>query len=421
MDIIEQVKRKIIEFQVARKYQQLNIEQSDAPFRYEYVSVSHVLGAKLPDGSPDPLQIAHFPDTNATAYLTHNWDEPYFHIDRANSVAILLLTGFIGTKGFNKLWRYVNRFQQWIYGPERVFVRNMELQAIKIRKQRLKDHSGSGCCLVYRAQGQVNQRLNLNASRKFSKIGLALNAFDGPSVREQHKLNVRSIATAVSIAMTDTTGSPEIRFLTDNIHFLSKDNVVIYACNLKAGAVGTVTTTMTSDEFIVTIEAYATGLCADKKLSSVASLFALSQQKNNDNLRSFITSWSALELLVRHLAKKYRKVFQKLLQANYDILPKWDTDLRVIKIGDYRLRDQFYAVACSINLTEAETDIGIFNELNSKRNDYYHQLKISDTELPTHDVQFLFRKYLKIVLSESLKETGCLNDKGYLYQDNQED
>jgi hypothetical protein len=65
------------------------------------------------------------------------------------------------------------------------------------------------------------------------------------------------------------------------------------------------------------------------------------------------------------------------------------------------LRDRFYAIACSISLAEAEADTKKFNELNSKRNDYYHRFKIEDTELPTRDVQSLFRKYLKIVLSES--------------------
>ena len=399
MDILERVKRKIFDFQAARKRQPLNIEESAGPFRYEYVSVSHVLGAKLPDGSPDPLQIAHFPDMNAKAYLTHNWDEQYFHIDRANSVATLLLTGLVGIKRFKKLSRYVNRFLQWIFGPEWVFMRNLEAQAARIREQRLKEHSGSGCCLVYRAQGQVDQPVNLSASRRFAEIGVALDAFDGSVVREEHKLNVRSVATAMSVALTDTNGSPEIRFLADNIHLLSKDELVIYVRTLKMGAAGLVVTTMPSGEFVATVETYTAGLSADSKLSSAASLFALSQHKSNDNLRSFIACWTAFELLIFNLEKKYREVFQGLLWSDDVVLPTWDKDLKITDIGDYRLRDRFYAVACSINLTEAEADTKKFNELNSRRNDYYHRFKIEDTELPTHDVQSLFRKYLKIVLS----------------------
>lgn len=401
MDILDRAKRKIVDFQAARKRQPLNIEESAGPFRYEYVSVSHVLGAKLPDGSPDPLQIAHFPDMNAKAYLTHNWDEQYFHIDRANSIAVLLLTGLAGIKRFKKLSRYVNRFLQWIFGPEWVFMRNLEAQAERIREQRLKEHPGSGCCLVYLARGQVDQPVNLHASRRFAEVGVALDAFDGSLVREEHKLNVRSVATAMSVAMTDTNGSPEIRFLADNVHLLGKDEVVIYVRTLKMEAAGLVVTTMPSGEFVATIETFTAGLSADSKLSAAASLFALSQHKSNDNLRSFIASWSAFELLISNLEKKYRDVFQKLLLSDGVTLPAWDKDLRVTDIGDYRLRDRFYAVACSTNLAEAEADSKKFNELNSKRNDYYHRFEIDDTELPTHDVQSLFRKYLKIVLSKS--------------------
>jgi hypothetical protein len=399
MDILKRVKRKTVDFQAARKRQPLNIEQSEGPFRYEYVSVSHVLGAKLPDDSPDPLQIGHFSDMNATACLTHDWDEQYFHIDRA--VATLLLTGLFGIKRFKKLLRCVTRFLQWIFGPEWVFMRNLEAQAARIREQRLKDHSGSGCCLVYRAKGQVDQPVNLRASRRYTEVGVALDAFDGSVVREEHKLIVRSIATAVSIALTDTNGSPEIRFLADNVHLLSKDQTVIYVRTLKMGAASVFVTTMLSDELVTAVETYTAGLCSDSKLSSVASLFALSQHKSNDNLRSFISSWSAFELLIYNLEKKYRDAFHELLQSDDVALPSWDADLRVTDIGDYRLRDRFYAVACAINLTEAEADTKKFNELNSKRNDYYHRLTIEDTELPTHDVQSLFRKYLKIVLSES--------------------
>jgi hypothetical protein len=99
--------------------------------------------------------------------------------------------------------------------------------------------------------------------------------------------------------------------------------------------------------------------------------------------------------------KKYRSVFQNLLVSSDVILPASDKDLRSTDIADYRLRDRFYAVACSANLSEAVADTEYFNSLNSKRNDYYHRLDIKDTELPTHDVQKLFRKYLKIALAES--------------------
>jgi hypothetical protein len=401
MDILEPIKRKITDFQAARKQQPLIIEESAGPFRYEYVSVCHVMGATLPGGSPDPLPIAHFPEMNATACLTHDWDKQYFHIDRANSVATLLLTGLVGIKRFKKLSCLLDRLFQWVFGSEWVFMRNLETQTKRIREQRLKDRSGSGCCLAYRAGGQVDQPLNLRASRKFSEVGVALDAFDGSQVREAHKLNVRSVATAVSIAMTNTNGSPEIRFLADHIHLLSKDELVIYVRTLKMGAAGIVVTTMPSDEFTATVETCTAGLSADRKLSSAASLFALSQQKSNDNLRSFIASWSALELLIFNLEKKYRNTFQGLLNSEDVSLPVWERDLSVIDIGDYHLRDRFYAVACSINSAEAAVDTEKFNKLNSKRNAYYHRFEIEDTELPTHDVQSLFRKYLKIVLSES--------------------
>ena len=139
--------------------------------------------------------------------------------------------------------------------------------------------------------------MNFRASRKFSEVGVALDAFDGSQVREAHKSNVRSVATAVSIAMTDLMDHLKFGFSPTIFTFLAKTNWCRTVRSLKLGAAGVVVTTMASEEFVATVEDYTSGLSADPKLSSAASLFALSQQKSNDNLRSFIASWSAFRII----------------------------------------------------------------------------------------------------------------------------
>ena len=399
MLIVQRTKKGIVQFLAARKRRPVRIEASDGPFRYEYVSISHVVGAKLPNDSEDPLQIGSFPETNARAYLTHNWDDQYIHIDRSNSVATLLLTALVGDKRFTKLSRYANRILQWVFGAEWVFIRNLETQAARIKKNRHDDQPPSGCCLVYRAQGQVDQSVNFGRTWRFGEVAIALDAADISVIRNEHETSLRNVATAVSLAMTDTTGSPEIRFLADHVHLLTKDEVVIYVRTAKVGSTGLVITTVPSNEFVAAIQSYAAALSANSKLASMASLFTLSQHTSNDNLRSFIAAWAALEFLINHLEKKHRDDFHELLNSDQVTLPVWDKDLKSVDIKDYRLRDRFYVVACTLNLTEAEADTKKFNQLNITRNKYYHDLKIDDSELHTHHVQSLFRKYLKIVLS----------------------
>lgn len=399
MSILDSVITKLSAFWESRKRKPRAVAESDGPFRYQYIAINHVLGARLPEDSPDPVEIAHFPDLNATAYLTSDWDQYYAQIDRGNAVATLMLTGLVGIRPFKRLSRKVNTFLKWVFGPEWVFVRNLEREAARSRQRRLKDHSGSGCCFVYKAGGDIEEPMRLSATRIYGDIGIGIDVLDRGAIRNRHESNVRSLATSVSIAMTDTTGSPEIRFLTDSAHLTGKDGLVIYLRTFQGGLATVVITTLSSDDLINSVESYVAKLSDDRKLTDAALLFAQSQHKSNDNLRSFIASWAAFELLISNLEKKYRAEWQEILQSEDSELPEWDVDLVPLKIEDYRLRDRFYAVACTINLAEAKQDTEKFFKLNSKRNDYYHRLEISDTDLPTLEVQNLFRKYLKIVLS----------------------
>ena len=399
MSILNSLKAKLSAFWGSRKRQPRTVTESDGPFRYQYIAINNVLGATLPDDSPDPVEVAHFPEANATAFLTTDWDQYYAHIDRGNAVGTLMLTAFVGVRPFKRLSRKVNTFRRWIFGAEWVFVRNLEREAEQSRERRLKDHSGSGCCLVYQAEGDIEEPMRLSRARIFGDIGFGIDVVDRGAIRSKHESNVRSLATSVSIAMADTNGSPEIRFLTDSAHMIGKDGLVIYLRAFQAGLATLVITTLSSDELISSVESYVAKLSNDRKLTDAASLFAQSQQKSNDNLRSFIASWSAFELLIFNLEKQYRTEWQELLQSKDSELPEWDVDLVSLDIEDYRLRDRFYAVACTINLENAKEDTEKFAELNSKRNDYYHRLEISDTDLPTLDVQNMFRKYMKLVLS----------------------
>jgi hypothetical protein len=118
-------------------------------------------------------------------------------------------------------------------------------------------------------------------------------------------------------------------------------------------------------------------------------------------LRSFIAAWSALELLVNRLERLTRGDWQELLKAEKH-LPAWDKNLRGVVPQEYRLRDRFFAIACVFDLAHAAKDVETFARINNTRSGFYHRLDVRDVDLPTGDVQDLFRRYLKTWLSRKL-------------------
>jgi hypothetical protein len=122
-----------------------------------------------------------------------------------------------------------------------------------------------------------------------------------------------------------------------------------------------------------------------------------SQKKENDNLRSFIAAWSALELLVNRLSKVVRSEWEEVLQTG--AAPSWDIDLRNLPPEGYRMRDRFFSVACVLDPVAATTDTDAFIRVNNMRSGFYHRMEVREQDLPTNDVQMLFRKYLRLGLS----------------------
>jgi len=375
------------------------IGELDGPFRYVYVAISHVIGITLPDGSPDPQPVADLSDVGAEAYLTNNWDKEYFHIDRSNAYAALLLTGYRGTGRYPRLSGKWHDFLRWVFGREWVYIRNLEREANQTRQKRRKVHSGSGCCLVYKAQGELVEPPNLTYMYKIGQVGCSLDGVDVSIYRNHHRDYLHSIATAVSIALADTSGSPETQLFGDTLYLMGRDGLVIYCRTSQAGTPTVTTTTTAPEELRDTVSQYSSALIQDRKIGNPASLFVVSQYKSNDNLRAFVSAWAALEMLINYLAKKLHGEWKELNESETPKLPNLDEIISGENVTRSGIVKKFFSAACVLNLQEAEADTKSFAKLDRIRNDYYHKVEVHDTDLPTANVQTLFRKYLRIFIS----------------------
>ena len=390
--------QRVRDFLEARKKATVAVTEADGPFRYRYIAISQVQGAHFPDDADDPLEIATFSEVNAKAYLTEKWDSYYEELDSGTAISSVLLGGLFGGQRFGALSRRWHNFRVWMFGPEFVVRRNIQQKSQEIREHRKKEHSGSGCGLIYVADNAVDLPLRLDAARRYGQIGIAIDGIDRGAIRSTHLPFVRSLSTAVSIAMGTTDGSPEIKFLTDGCHLNGPDGFTLHVRTFTAGAVGIVVSAPPTDELFANVERDALQLVADRKLSNASSLFALSQHKSNDNLRAFMAAWSALEFLTNTLEKRVRSEFWGNVESGNIIPPAWDRDLSKIEITEYRLKDKFFVVALHLESVDPLSDIEKFVSINQTRGDYYHRLDIAESDLPTRASQELFRKYLGLVL-----------------------
>lgn len=64
--------------------------------------------------------------------------------------------------------------------------------------------------------------------------------------------------------------------------------------------------------------------------------------------------------------------------------------------GKYSLADRFLVIASLLDETSAETDSVEFLELKNVRDDLLHGQEVDERTLPSAEVQYLLRKYLRL-------------------------
>ena len=96
------------------------ITEYDGPFSYSYIAVMSVPGIHLSEAEGD-LHLFSFPELNATASLTLDWDRYCQHIDQSSAIALLLLTGFRGHTRFKRLSTWTSGFLRKLFGSGKLF------------------------------------------------------------------------------------------------------------------------------------------------------------------------------------------------------------------------------------------------------------------------------------------------------------
>src|SRR5712692_958702 len=129
--------------------------EEQGPFTYTYLAVTAVPGMRLPEDSDGHLQFCSFPEWNAEAFLTRDWDAYCVHMDRSDALAYLMLTAFRGRERFGRLSAYWHQLMVRLLGGEKMFRSRLEHETTAARERRHKSHRSPGCYLVYRAEGDV--------------------------------------------------------------------------------------------------------------------------------------------------------------------------------------------------------------------------------------------------------------------------
>jgi hypothetical protein len=374
------------------------ITKEDGPFNYNYIAVTSIPGIKLPSDQNDETTVYNFPELQSKAFLTNSCDRYFSHRDKNSALIYLMCTAFRGRKKYGKLSVYWHKLLVRLFGDKKMFNSRLNIETKFAAEKRSKLKKNIGSYLVYHASDSLLDPLNLYAASRVGRIGFGFDIFPAKKIRENHQYALNSTLTALSLALDGTNGSPDTHFIGDIIYLTGKNGLNIYSSTINAGSAGVITSAPPEVESLLKLNSYIPAMINDKRLETSVSLYIQSQKKGNDNLRSFIAAWSAFELIVNRFSKMVWPKWQILLEKTK--IPDWNRDLKQLPIKDYYLRDKFFSIACVFDYNSVSEDTKIFIKINKMRNDFYHRLDLNEKDLPTSETQKLFRKYIKLGLTE---------------------
>lgn len=140
---------------------------------------------------------------------------------------------------------------------------------------------------------------------------------------------------------------------------------------------------------------------SDRDISEkIFELLISSMKEGNDSFNSFMSSWSALEILINQLFKIYeKKLYNNLKNNKQPSLNKFIKRIRNVMKDKYRLLDKFALLNYYFDPLNAD-DLASLKDIKNKRNKLIHRNPDTDKKLPIDKVQNILIKYINFHINE---------------------
>jgi hypothetical protein len=338
---------------------------------FVFLSASKVLGINHKSGEPDKL-LFEAADPRTKVLITRNLDQNWYILDRQAALATMMLMGMIGQSSTSE------------------FSERLEQKVQEIREHRNKTLGHDGILLI-EIRGEIDATIK-EPKNEVDDLVLCFDAYDKKELKAILQNQVAAIFAAVRIS---GNGKYELEKVSEGSYLVQPDGRVVHSFSIEFGGATVYTSAPIDEEDIFKIRKHIDLILKEKELVRVVRLFAYSMDRGTDELRTFITAWSALEILISKIFPKYENYLfveiSKLSKA-YGLKQYLDRISDVMK-GKYSLVDKFAVISIFLDEENETEDIATFKKAKKVRDEIFHGEDILEGSLPSREIQRLFEKY----------------------------
>jgi hypothetical protein len=339
-----------------------------------YLSIYRVRGViGLPDDLPVPLLEA--PTTKAVAQLTMARDPYFLHLRRLQAFRLMITQALVG--GHGNLENASARFLHALAGS------NIQ-EGTDFDKP----------LLIVGITGEA-EILHPDRAVDVGEISFGLGLFETQDLAQRAEAVLEAAVAGISLSLPPSTTSVVTKL--GYVAYIKDNDSGRLSYTLELSASGSHSSmTSVSKEILADAAHLSNVLFAKDDLKTVSHLLSRSL-RTTDDLQAFLTAWAALEILI---TKSFKSTYEPKLYetlGNATSAGQFLTRVRDVMKDKYNIRDKFVVVSSSLDPINAEQDIQEFKNIKSER-DGIHEMKLKPIGYPTHKVQNLLRKYLRLHL-----------------------
>ncbi len=339
---------------------------------YKYTVVYRLEGISNSNLDEDKL-VYQDENLGITVVLTSDVNRHCLSIDRGLACASLLLRGMFGCEKMQEL-------------PTAI-----DSEIKKIQEERLsKKNSGAYAVIIISGRAELDIKENLH--RETDEFSISFDAIDKESIRNQHKERINAIVASLAISTSPEYHAEKI---ASGICFFDANDKPLYTYTLQGGRARLILAKPVDLEKETEI-CRVIGLSnANMQLKTPFRLLTQSLETTEDNLRAFMSAWSALEILTNKVFPVYEEKFIAGIVDDHNShgVNNFLRRIKDVMKDKYRLTDKFSLVASFLS-SEITADIELFKNIKKERDNISHGKEFDEEALPVEGARKLASKYL---------------------------
>src|SRR5215217_3487926 len=268
---------------------------------------------------------------------------------------------------------------------------NETIREIRTNRDQRLTYKSSGA-LVMEFCDEIEATLE-GSDRDFGEFAVYFDAINMEEVKESFRNRAAALVASLAIS---SSGQYAVERITDGVYLVDSDGKVVYSFDAKdfEGTKGSIVH-LTLGGLDLNSD-YASALMNNREMRGVSTLLAYSLDVSTDRLRTFLFTWTALEIFINKTFSGYEQKFAHELTSKSTVpgASRYLTRVKSVMKNKYNPVDKFSVIASLLSGESSDEHIRRFKSIKDIRDRLIHRGDYEEASLPNLELRNLLIEYL---------------------------